>query len=63
MLAEYADLQQLVRVEKSCPYEDLTRRNHIRTLLKQVEELHGQGPINMFRSMDKILEEYLPRSS
>ena len=63
MLVEYADLKQLVRVEKSCPYEDRTRRNQIRSLLKQVEKLHGQGPINMFRSMDKIFEEYLPRSS
>ena len=33
------------------------------TLLEQVEALHGQGPINMFRSMDKVFEEYLPRSS
>ena len=60
MLEEYASLNDLVKVEKSCPHEDSTQRESIAQLLKQVEELHGQGPYNIFKSMDKIFEEYLP---
>lgn len=60
MLEEYAGLNDLVKVEKSCPHEDLTQRKNISKLLKQVEELHGKGPYNIFKSMDKIFEEYLP---
>ena len=60
MLEEYADLNDLVRVEKSCPHENSTQRENIAQLLRQVEELHGKGPYNIFKSMDKIFEEYLP---
>lgn len=60
MLIEYADLNDLVKVEKSCPDEKTTRRKDIRNLLASVESLHGQGPFNIFKSMDKICEEYLP---
>jgi tRNA(Ile)-lysidine synthase TilS/MesJ len=61
MLEEYAGLNDLVKVEKSCPYEDHSQRENIAHLLKQVENLHGKGPFNIFKSMDKIFEEYLPR--
>jgi len=60
MLDEYAGLNDLVKVEKSCPHEDSTQREKIAQLLKQVENLHGLGPFNIFKSMDKIFEEYLP---
>ena len=60
MLDEYAGLNDLVKVEKSCPHEDSTQRENIAQLLKQVENLHGKGPFNIFKSMDKIFEEYLP---
>jgi tRNA(Ile)-lysidine synthase TilS/MesJ len=60
MLEEYADLNQLVRIEKSCPHEDSTQRESIAQLIKQIELIHGKGPFNMFKSMDKIFEEYLP---
>jgi tRNA 2-thiocytidine biosynthesis protein TtcA len=62
MLQEYADLQDLVRIEKSCPYEDRTRRQTIEGLIAQIESIHPPGPYNMFRSMGKIFEEYLPSS-
>ena len=60
MLDEYAGLNDLVKVEKSCPHEDSTQRESIAQLLRQVEKLHGRGPFNIFKSMDKIFEEYLP---
>ena len=61
MLEEYAELNTLVKVEKSCPHENSTQRESIRKLLGKIEELYGKGPYNVFKSMDKIFEEYLPR--
>jgi len=60
ILEEYAGLNSLVKLEKSCPHEDRTRRENIAGLLKHVEELQGNGPYNIFKSMSKIFEEYLP---
>ncbi|MEA3462600.1 MAG: tRNA 2-thiocytidine biosynthesis TtcA family protein [Bacteroidota bacterium] len=60
MLEDYARLNDLVKVEKSCPHEDRTQRENIAQLIKQVENLHGKGPFNIFKSMGKIFEEYLP---
>ena len=60
MLDDYAGLNRLVQVEKSCPHEDHTRRESIAQLIRQVEALHGKGPFNIFKSMNKIFEEYLP---
>ena len=61
MLEDYAGLNDLVKVEKSCPHEDRTQRERISQLIGQIEQLHGKGPYNLFRSMDKIFEEYLPK--
>jgi tRNA 2-thiocytidine biosynthesis protein TtcA len=60
MLVEYAAMNDLVKVEKSCPQEDQTRRENIREIVREIESLHGQDPFNMFKSMDKIYQEYLP---
>ena len=61
MLKEYAELNNLVKVEKSCPHENQTQRESIRKLIGNIEKLHGKGPYNIFNSMDKIFEEYLPK--
>ena len=60
MLQEYADLNDLVKVEKSCPQENQTRRHNIAVVIRDIEKLHGKGPYNIFKSMNKIFEEYLP---
>ena len=60
MLKDYAELNSLVELEKSCPHEDLTQRESIRKLIRNIEELHGMGPYNVFKSMNKIFAEYLP---
>lgn len=60
ILEEYAGINKLVEVEKSCPHENKTQREHIAQLIKQVEGLYEKGPYNMFKSMGKIIEEYLP---
>ena len=61
MLEEYAELNDLVKVEKSCPYEDQTSVNRSVSSLANIEDLHGQGPYNVFKSVNKIFEEYLPK--
>lgn len=61
LLEEYAALNKLVKVEKSCLHEDRTKRNTIAQLIREIEKIHGTGPFNMFKSMDKIFEEYLPQ--
>ncbi len=60
MLEDYAALNDLVKVEKSCPHEDSSQRDRIAQLIKQIEGIHSKGPYNMFKSMDKIFTEYLP---
>ena len=62
LLEEYAELNDLGKIEKSCPHEDRTCRENITGLVGEIEKLHGKGPFNIFRSMDKIFEEYLPSS-
>ena len=61
MLEDYAGEEGLDRIEKSCPHEDRTRRKDMRAILEQIEKLHGPGTYNMFRAMDNIFTEYLPR--
>ena len=60
LLEAYAGLQEMVQVEKSCPHENRSRRKTIDALISQIESLHPTGPYNIFRSMGKIFEEYLP---
>jgi tRNA(Ile)-lysidine synthase TilS/MesJ len=60
ILEDYAELNSLVKVEKSCPHEDRTQRETMSQLVKQVETLYGKGPFNIFKAMSKICEEYLP---
>jgi tRNA(Ile)-lysidine synthase TilS/MesJ len=62
ILEDYARLNGMVNVEKSCPFEDRSRRDRIASIIREIEALHGKGPFNMFKSMDKICGEYLPSS-
>jgi tRNA(Ile)-lysidine synthase TilS/MesJ len=62
LLDEYANLQDLVQIEKSCPHENQTRRRTIQSIISQIDSIHPTGPYNMFKSMGKIFEEYLPVS-
>lgn len=60
MLTEYAELNELVRVEKSCPHEENTHRESIARLIQEIEKIHSKGSYNIFKSMNKIFPEYLP---
>ncbi len=61
LLEEYASLRAYNFEKADCPHEGKNKRDSIRDLMKQVEKLHGKGAYNMFHSMDKIFEEYLPK--
>lgn len=61
IIEDYAGMNNLVEIEKSCPHEELTRRNRVAELMREIEKLHAPGTYNVFRSMNKIFEEYLPR--
>ena len=63
LLAEYSELNDLVKIEKGCPHENRTRRESLAGLIREIEKLHSKGPFNIFKSMDKIFEEYLPSGS
>jgi tRNA 2-thiocytidine biosynthesis protein TtcA len=45
---------------KSCPHEDDTKRNAIRTLIQQMEHLNPNLRKNLLRCPKKIFGEYLP---
>ena len=60
LLKEYAELNDLVKVEKICPHQDLAQRRKITRLIDEIETLHGPGPFNIFSSMNKVFPEYLP---
>lgn len=61
LLNEYADSESLIVVEKTCEFESQTRRESMSGLISEIEKIHGKGSYNMFKSMNKIFEEYLPR--
>jgi len=60
-LVLYASLRTYREHEKSCPYEDSTKRTEMENLLKYFDRLNKDSRKNLFRSMDNIYQEYLPR--
>ncbi len=60
LLEEYAKLRSYGFEKAECPYESKNKRDKVRKLIKEIEKLHGKGTYNIFHSMDKIFEEYLP---
>lgn len=60
-LAIYAELNNIAKEEKICPWENKTRRNYAGELLRQIEEHYPKSKINMFHALDNIYEEYLPK--
>lgn len=61
-LADYAASwdHHLIEV-RACPYERKNNREGIRTLVERIESLHGKGVYHIFKSMNKIIPEYLPQ--
>ena len=59
-LTYYATLRSFKKQEKSCPYDDTTRRESIKEIIRQMDRLNRNARRNIFQSMDNIYEEYLP---
>ena len=62
LLDDYAKSDRLVVVEKTCEYDSQNQREKMANLLSDIERIHGKGPFNMFKSMAKVCEEYLPKT-
>lgn len=59
-LTYYATLRSFKKQEKSCPYDDTTRRESIKEIIRQLDRLNRNARRNIFNAMDNIYEEYLP---
>ena len=56
----YSEILQYAKMKKLCYYEDITKRNSVAKLMKDIEELYPQGINSMFKAMSNIDSEYLP---
>jgi tRNA 2-thiocytidine biosynthesis protein TtcA len=59
-LTYYATLRSFKKQEKSCPYDDATRRESIKEIIRQLDRLNRNARRNIFNAMDNIYEDYLP---
>jgi len=59
-IKQYAQIKKYPNEKLICPYEDKNKRNEIRQLLNKIYKLNPDSGINIFRSPNKIFEEYLP---
>jgi tRNA(Ile)-lysidine synthase TilS/MesJ len=59
-LTYYATLREFKKQEKSCPYDNTTKRESIKELIRQMDRLNRNARRNIFQAMDNIYEEYLP---
>jgi len=60
-LSVYARLRSFQQQDKDCKYEDTTRRESVRDLIKTIDKMNKDGRKNMFRAMNNMYPEYLPR--
>lgn len=59
-LIQFASYKNYEAVEKTCPHENLTKRNYTNELLSQLEKNHPSAKNNIFNALDNIFPEYLP---
>jgi len=60
-LSYYATLRTFRKQEKSCPYDGSTRREEIKELIRQMDRMSRDARRNIFKAMDNIYGEYLPK--
>lgn len=60
-LSYYASMRNIKEQEKPCPYNDSTKRNIIKELIRTFDKLHKNSRKNIFKSMDNIFPNYLPK--
>lgn len=59
-LQRYATIQQFPEETKNCPWEDKSKREHMRELVGQLCATHKLARTNLFKSMSNINTDYLP---
>jgi len=59
-MKEYCQINDFKLEKKNCIYEDATKRKETSELIDKITGGSKQLKINMFRSMGKVQEEYLP---
>lgn len=59
-IIEYAQIMNFNREVKICPYAEVSKRDKIRSQIAELENLTPNFKKNVFRSMYKILPDYLP---
>ena len=61
-LISLAKFRKFEAINKSCPHEDLSKRNYTKNLINNLGDTYPTAKINMFHAMDNIYSEYLPHS-
>lgn len=56
----YSEILKYAKMKKLCYYEDVTKRNSVAKILKDIEELYPQAINSMFKSMTNVDTDYLP---
>lgn len=59
-IKQYSDYSEFQIIEKSCPFEDATKRKEVNNIMQQLEAMHKNSTSNIFYSMSNIFEEYIP---
>jgi tRNA(Ile)-lysidine synthase TilS/MesJ len=59
-MRHYAKIRGYRLQEKPCPYSEQTRRTQVRHIIGELEKMNKLAKINLYRSMSRIEEDYLP---
>lgn len=60
ILIEYAAERMFPKELQKCRYDKETKRTEVNQILDKIYQSHRLAKINLFRSMSKICQEYLP---
>lgn len=61
-IEKFASYRDYPKQIKSCPYEDKTKRKAVRSILESMNNMYDKSKLNIFRAMDNIYSEYLPKN-
>jgi tRNA 2-thiocytidine biosynthesis protein TtcA len=59
-ISEFSTLRNYSPLKKDCKYESKTKRALAKNLLNEIQNIHPEAKINIFRAMDNFFPEYLP---
>ena len=62
-LIRYAELRRYGKQPKLCPFEHVSARDRVKTLIRDIKALNPEAPDTMFAALTNIKTEYLPKSA